>query len=83
MSVKLSSRSTARTRIFLLLTSLAVLSVFLLTYSLKSSVSVAESSKANEQAGPIAQDDGVPNTPHWLVGSYYSTQNAAEPFVPG
>lgn len=74
MTVKLSLSSTARTRMFLLLTSLAVLSVFLLTYSLKSSVSVAESSKGNEQAEPVAQDEGVPNTPHWLVGSYYSTQ---------
>src|SRR5688500_15412866 len=75
MTVRLFLSPTARTRILVLLMSLAVLSFFLLSYSLKSGVSVAGSREGNELAAQIEQDDPEANKPHWLVGSYYSTQN--------
>lgn len=74
MTVRLSVGPSARTRIFVLLMSLAGLSFFLFTQSPKSSVSSAESREGNEQAAQTEQDPEA-NKQHLLLGSYYSTQN--------
>jgi hypothetical protein len=63
------------TRGLFLLTGLCVLLSLSLSYSNDSSVSVAGSGEAGSHALQAPQDDPDANKPHWLVGSYYSTQD--------
>lgn len=73
MTLRLSFLARARLRILFLLASLGVLLFLLLPHFGNSNVSIAEGEEGANQAGQAPQDDA--NKPHWLVGSYYSTQD--------
>ena len=75
MPLKFFLSSIARPRVLIPLTSLFVLSFLLLLYFDSSPVSIAGSVEGGNHARQNPQNDPQANKPHWLVGSYYSTQN--------
>jgi hypothetical protein len=67
--------STSRARVAVTLLCLSITAFFTLPYILSSYVSVASTAGGGGPAGLAPQDDPEANKPHWLVGSYYSTQD--------
>lgn len=74
MTLSLYVTTKAQLRMLFLLTSLAGLSFFLVPYFLSFNVSIVGATEGDGQQVQIQQDDQDANKPHWLVGSYYSTQ---------
>lgn len=66
---------TTRTRVLFSAASLCVLSFFWLFHFDGSHVSIAGNGEGGNAAGQAFQDDPEASKPHWLVGSFYSTQN--------